>query len=95
MVTPGLKARQLRKELDRVETELSRLRAMSDEAIPDDHTPFDRYLEVLEEKCDEVSGQLGEIDPNCEVDMDVVTAGLEEARQRLAIATQAADARFG
>jgi len=95
MITPGLKARTFREELERVEKELVKLKALSDESIPDDRTPFDRYLEVIEEKCDEVSGQLGEVNPNCEVDMDVVAAGLEEAKQRLAIAKQAADARFG
>ena len=95
MVTPGLKAREYRTELDRVQTELDELKALSHESIPDEHTPFDHYLEVLEGKCEEVSGQLGEVDPRCEVDMDVVAAGLEEARPRLAIARRAADARFG
>ena len=95
MVTPGLKARKFRKELNRVTSALDKLRTLSNEVLPDERTPFDRYLAVLEEKCEEVSGQLGEVDPKCDVDMEVVEAGLREANQRLAIARRAADARFG
>ena len=95
MVTPGLKVKKFRKELDRLVKELEKLRTLSAEALPDEHTPFDQYLVVLEEKCEEVTGQLGEVNPRCDVDMDVVAAGLKEAEQRLAIARRAADARFG
>lgn len=94
MTERNLTKQKLKGELDEIRAEVKMLKAKAAQTTTEQRIKFDRYLETLEEKRNEVGESLESLKESGDDAVDDIKAGLKEAWQRLAIAKQAAEARF-
>lgn len=94
MNTIELQQKEMRAELAQIRAELEKLRATAEQEEAEQRKKFDRYLETLNQKSDEVSGKLDELKDSSGDALADIKTGMKEAWERLAIAKQAAKARF-
>jgi hypothetical protein len=85
---------EIRTELALLRAELDKLKARADQEKLEQSEKFDRYLEALAEKSEEVGEKLEILKDSGSDAVDDIRTGLTEAWERLAIAKQAAKARF-
>jgi hypothetical protein len=85
---------QVRTELDNIRTEVERLKMRSAENGSEDTSRFDRYLDTLDEKREEVAENLDSLKESGAEAWTDIKKGMKEAKQRLAIAKVAAKSRF-
>ena len=76
----------------RIEIDMLKARAAENPLRKD--TRLDRYLEILDEKTDEVGKRIGSVKDRGGDAMDDIANGLKDAVGRLEIARRAAEARF-
>jgi hypothetical protein len=81
-------------ELDKIGAELTRLRAMAAEAKAEQKAKLTGYIDTLEETKEALGGKLESFQDSSGDAMDDIKRGLKDAWDRLAIAKQAAEARF-
>lgn len=94
MTAEELQIDRMRTELDDLKAEIERLKARSKASDSKRTGRFDRYLDTLDAKRIEVRRGLESVDKAGGDDWREVRQGLDEARQRLAIAKLAARSRF-
>lgn len=85
---------EIRAELAQLKAELDTLKARAAEEEAEQRLKFDRYLETLSNKSEEVGEKLESLKDSGGDAVDDIKSGLKEAWERLAIAKQAAEARF-
>ena len=85
---------KIQAELTELRAELTKLRALAEKENADQRKKFDRYLDALNEKSEDVSAKLDSLKESGGDAADDIKKGLKEAWERLAIAKQAAKARF-
>lgn len=81
-------------ELKRMRADIDALKKKAAKAKEEERTRFDRYLSSIEEKSDQIGEQLGDLKSKGDAAKDDIQKGLKEAWDRVAIATEAAKARF-
>ena len=94
MNTVDLQQQKIRAELEQLRAELDKLKAQADESSAEKQIKFDRYLDTLDEKRNEVGEKLEALKDSGDDAIDDIKEGLKEAWQRLAIAKTAAKIRF-
>lgn len=94
MTAEQLQLDRMRTELDDLKVEIEKLKARSAAADSVRTERFDRYLDTLDAKRIEVRDGLVSADKPGADGWQEVRQGLDEARQRLAIAKLAARSRF-
>lgn len=94
MNTTEIQQQKIRTELAQLQAELKELRAIAEKNQAEQQSKFDRYLETLEDKRDEVGGKLEDIKDSSESALEDIKTGMKEAWDRLAIAKKAAKARY-
>lgn len=85
---------EIKLELTKLRAEMDKLKAQAAKEKAEQRVKFDAYLETLDEKSDEVGAKLEELKDTSGEAVEDIKTGLKEAWQRLAIAKQAAKARF-
>lgn len=81
-------------QLDELEAEIDKLKAVAAKEKAELGIKFSRYIDELEQKSKDVGERLASIKESGDEAMDDVQRGLKEAWDRLAIAQKAARARF-
>jgi len=94
MVTRKLQVDRIRAELDQLGGEIDRLKTKAEQAGADKALRFREYLGTLEKKTKDVVARLDKLENQGADALVDIRNGVREAKQRLAIARQAARARF-
>jgi hypothetical protein len=81
-------------ELQDIRVEVQRLRALAEHPRRDDAGRLQRYIAELDDKRRALAGRVRSIDTADRESVKDVMRGIEETRDRLAIAREAAKARF-
>ena len=81
-------------ELKRIRADVEVLKAKAAKVKAEERKKFDDYLGTIEEKSEQIGEQIGELKSKSGEATDDIQKGLKEAWDRLAIATEAAKARF-
>jgi|GEM_PF-2187531 len=81
-------------QLDELEAEINKLKAVASKDKAELRIKFDKYIDELEKKRQHVGEKLADIKDSGDQAMDDVQRGLKEAWDRLEIAQKAAKARF-
>lgn len=85
---------EIRADLAKLRAELDTLKARAGLEKVEQSQKFNRYLETLSDKSEEVGEKLDNLKGSGSDAVDDIKTGLKEAWQRLAIAKKAAKARF-
>jgi hypothetical protein len=85
---------KIRAELAELSAEMDKLKAKAAAAKSEQAAKLNHYLDALEDTRDNVITRLESIKDSGSDAMDDIKLGLQEAKQRLAIAKRAAQARF-
>lgn len=94
MSTAGTNERKIRAQLDRLRAEIETLKAKASDNSSESQTKFERYLETLDEKSNDVGEKLESLKDASDEAINDITKGLKDALGRLEIAKRAAKARF-
>lgn len=85
---------EMRAQLRLLRAEIEKLKATAAGRRADSRSKFDRYLEVLDDKSNDVGERLKSLKDAGDDAMGDITKGLKDAMGRLEIAKRAAKARF-
>lgn len=94
MTTQQHRTQKISAELQDIRAEVQRLRALARHPRSDDGGRLQRYIAELDDKRRALAGRVSAIDAADEESVSDVMRGLDETRDRLAIAREAAKARF-
>ena len=85
---------EIRAELAQLKAELDTLKAQAAQEEAGQRLKFHHYLDTLSDKSEEAGEKLESLKDSGGDAVNDIKSGLKEARERLAIAKQAAEARF-
>jgi hypothetical protein len=94
MTNQQQRTQKISSELQDIRVEVQRLRALAKHPRSDDGGRLKRYIAELDDKRRALAGRVSAIDAADRESVNDVMRGLEETRDRLAIAREAAKARF-
>lgn len=94
MNTAGINQQEMQSQLRHLRAEIDKLKATASKAQAEDRSKFDRYLEALDEKSNDVGEKLESLKSAGDGAIRDITEGLKDAMGRLEIAKRAAKARF-
>jgi hypothetical protein len=94
MTTQQQRTYKINAELQDIRVEVQRLRALARNPRSDDGGRLRRYIAELDDKRRALAGRVSAIDEADRESVNDVMRGLEETHDRLAIAREAAKARF-
>lgn len=81
-------------ELDKIKARVDLMKAEAKGAAAEQRTKFDNYLAALEERTEKVEEDIKSMGESGEAAKKDIEEGLSDAKDRLAIAVKAAQARF-